>query len=177
MVGLKSVKTIYTWIADGRLERAVRKRGKHNLILRDRAVEILFNGGVWTENGKNKKTNSIGHLVIIYPTREENSWTADFSKEGRHCRKSLRTRPSSAMLCDEQFNWRLDFSRGWTHQASRSKKKVSIQQATDDFLSNLKTDKRRKRTSSKYKGQFKKVHRICCNAGNSGHERSGSVFD
>ena len=35
-------------------------------------------------------------------------------------------------------------------------KKVSIQQATDDFLSNLKTDKRRKKTSSKYKGQFKK---------------------
>ena len=72
MIGLKSVKTIYTWIEKGRLKRAVRKRGKHNLILRDRAVEILFNGGAWTENGQNKKTNSIGgHRESTHEGRKE----------------------------------------------------------------------------------------------------------
>jgi hypothetical protein len=47
-LGLKSTKTVYIWIAAGRLDGAFRKRGKHNLIVRDRAVEILFNGSDWT---------------------------------------------------------------------------------------------------------------------------------
>jgi excisionase family DNA binding protein len=42
-----SPKTIYEWIAKGRLDGAFRKRGKHVLILRDRAVAILFNGPEW----------------------------------------------------------------------------------------------------------------------------------
>jgi excisionase family DNA binding protein len=42
-----SVKTIYEWIAKGRLDGAFRKRGKHHLIWRDRAIEILFNGKEW----------------------------------------------------------------------------------------------------------------------------------
>ncbi|MBL9081824.1 MAG: helix-turn-helix domain-containing protein [Planctomycetales bacterium] len=44
-----SKKTVYEWIAKGRLDGAFRKRGKHNLIWRDRALEILFNGPEWTE--------------------------------------------------------------------------------------------------------------------------------
>lgn len=48
LLGL-SPKTIYEWIAKGRLDGAFRKRGKHNLIWRDRALEILFNGPEWTE--------------------------------------------------------------------------------------------------------------------------------
>ncbi|QDT65277.1 helix-turn-helix domain-containing protein [Calycomorphotria hydatis] len=42
-----SPKTIYDWIAKGRLDGAFRKRGKHNLIWRDRALDILFNGKEW----------------------------------------------------------------------------------------------------------------------------------
>jgi excisionase family DNA binding protein len=42
-----SVKTIYEWIAKGRLDGAFRKRGKHNLIWRDRALKVLFNGPEW----------------------------------------------------------------------------------------------------------------------------------
>ncbi len=42
-----SVKTIYQWIAQGRLDGAFRKRGKHNLIWRDRAIANLFNGPDW----------------------------------------------------------------------------------------------------------------------------------
>ena len=42
-----SRKTIYEWIAKGRLDGAFRKRGKHHLIWRDRAIEIIFNGPDW----------------------------------------------------------------------------------------------------------------------------------
>lgn len=47
LVGL-SVKTIYEWISRGRLDGAFRKRGKHNLIWRDHAIYILFNGTEWS---------------------------------------------------------------------------------------------------------------------------------
>jgi excisionase family DNA binding protein len=46
LLGL-SVKTIYEWISHGRLDGAFRKRGKHCLIWRDRALEIIFNGADW----------------------------------------------------------------------------------------------------------------------------------
>ncbi len=39
-----SPKTIYQWIARGHLDGAFRKRGKHVLIWRDRAIDVLFNG-------------------------------------------------------------------------------------------------------------------------------------
>ena len=39
-----SAKTVYEWIAKGRLDGAFRKRGKHNLIWRDCAIDLLFNG-------------------------------------------------------------------------------------------------------------------------------------
>jgi excisionase family DNA binding protein len=44
-----SVKTVYEWIGKGRLDGAFRKRGKHVLIWRDRAVELIMNGKEWTD--------------------------------------------------------------------------------------------------------------------------------
>lgn len=49
LLGL-SVKTIYEWIAKGRLDGAYRNRGKHNLIWRDRAIAIIFNGPEWSND-------------------------------------------------------------------------------------------------------------------------------
>lgn len=43
-----SVKTVYQWLSEDRLKGAVRKRGKHQLIWRDRALNILFFGKDWT---------------------------------------------------------------------------------------------------------------------------------
>lgn len=40
-------KTIYEWISKGRLDGAFRKRGKHILIWRDRALNLLLNGPEW----------------------------------------------------------------------------------------------------------------------------------
>jgi len=42
-----SVKTIYDWLAKGRFNGAIRKRGKHCLIWRDRAIKQLFDGKEW----------------------------------------------------------------------------------------------------------------------------------
>jgi excisionase family DNA binding protein len=49
LLGL-SVKTIYDWIARGRLDGAFRRRGKHNLIWRDRAIHVIFNGPEWSSD-------------------------------------------------------------------------------------------------------------------------------
>lgn len=46
LLGL-SVKTIYEWMARGRLDGAYRRRGKHALIWRDRAIHVLMNGREW----------------------------------------------------------------------------------------------------------------------------------
>ena len=42
-----SPKTIYEWLSRGRLAGAARKRGKHVLIWRDRALKLLFTGKEW----------------------------------------------------------------------------------------------------------------------------------
>jgi excisionase family DNA binding protein len=46
LLGL-SPKTIYEWQAKGRLDGTFRKRGKHILIWRDRALDRIFNGPDW----------------------------------------------------------------------------------------------------------------------------------
>lgn len=40
-------KTVYAWIAAGRLDGTFRKRGKRNLFWRDKVIDKIFNG---TEN-------------------------------------------------------------------------------------------------------------------------------
>jgi excisionase family DNA binding protein len=45
-----SVKTIYEWMAKGRLDGAFRKRGKHILLWRDRAIDIIYNGKEWSND-------------------------------------------------------------------------------------------------------------------------------
>ncbi len=46
----KSRKTVYEWIERGRLDGAIRKRGKHILIWRDKALDILFNASSWSND-------------------------------------------------------------------------------------------------------------------------------
>ena len=67
LLGL-SVKTVYDWIAKGRLDGAFRKRGKHCLIWRDRALGKIFNGADWKPCPK--KT------TITPPQNESESATA-----------------------------------------------------------------------------------------------------
>ena len=48
ILGLKSRKTIDVWTAAGRLDGCFRKRGKHNLIVRELALDRILNGPGWT---------------------------------------------------------------------------------------------------------------------------------
>ena len=42
-----SKSTVYFWIAQGRLDGAARRRGKHQFIWRDAAIEQIFSGPEW----------------------------------------------------------------------------------------------------------------------------------
>jgi hypothetical protein len=48
ILGLKSRKTIDVWTAAGRLDGCFRRRGKHNLIVRELALDRILNGPRWT---------------------------------------------------------------------------------------------------------------------------------
>lgn len=43
----RKVKTVRGWMSQGRLDGCYRKRGKHCLIWRDRALATIFNGPKW----------------------------------------------------------------------------------------------------------------------------------
>ena len=52
ILGLRSRKTIDCWVAAGRLDGCFRRRGKHNLIVRERALDRIFNGPAWPSNNE-----------------------------------------------------------------------------------------------------------------------------
>lgn len=54
LLGNLSRKTVYTWIAAGRLDGAFRKRGKHLLFWRDRVIDRIFNGAEWESSNENQ---------------------------------------------------------------------------------------------------------------------------
>lgn len=68
LLGL-SVKTIYEWAAQGYLDGAFRKRGKHLLFWRDRALDRIFNGPEW-KDGK-QQTNPCRRKSLHRTAREE----------------------------------------------------------------------------------------------------------
>lgn len=46
LIGI-SLKTLYEWVARGRLDGSYRRRGKHLFFWRDRALSEIFNGPDW----------------------------------------------------------------------------------------------------------------------------------
>jgi hypothetical protein len=51
-----TIKTVYLWLELGRFAGAARKRGKHWLIWRDLAIDLLFNGPQWTDTDTNHES-------------------------------------------------------------------------------------------------------------------------
>jgi hypothetical protein len=51
-----SPKTLYEWLAKGRLDGAFRKRGKHILLWRDKALDIVLNGPNWSTHDERPRT-------------------------------------------------------------------------------------------------------------------------
>ena len=103
----------------------------------------------------NEKRIRVGDLVTIYPRGKKRIWTADFWWDGNHCRKTLRTR---RLRRARQLAIHLEnrLQQGLNPFEMLVRMKVSLQQATDDFLSYQRTEKKRKKTHVKYKGLFKK---------------------
>ena len=50
----RSRSTVYQWLQQGRLDGALRRRGKGVLIWRDKAIYLLFNGPNWGPTGDNR---------------------------------------------------------------------------------------------------------------------------
>jgi integrase len=95
----------------------------------------------------------IGDFVTIYARGKKCVWTAEYWHNGRHCRKSLKTRnvriaQQRAVQLDNQLQ------QGLNPIAESIRKGVSIQQACDDFLAYQTTERRRRRSITKYKGVF-----------------------
>ena len=90
LLGL-SVKTIYEWMSKGRLDGAYRKRGKHALFWRDRALRHpVQRQGVELMPDESDRVR-VGDRVTIYPRGAKKTWVADFWQDGAHKKQSLKT--------------------------------------------------------------------------------------
>jgi integrase len=96
----------------------------------------------------------IGDFVTIYPRGKKRVWIADFWYNSQHHRKSLKTanlriaRKRAEML-DNQLQ------QGLNPILETIKKGISIQHASDDFLAYLRTERRRNKSITKYRGVLK----------------------
>jgi integrase len=90
----------------------------------------------------------VGERVIIYARGKKRIWCADFWRDGRHCRQSLRTRDRKVAL-RRAMCLELDLAAG-TYQPPPPP--VTVRQAVDDYLTFLATEHRAPKTLVKYKG-------------------------
>jgi integrase len=90
----------------------------------------------------------VGDHVTIYPRGKKKIWCADFWRDGRHCRQSLRTANKKVAL-QKAMRLELDLAGGTFHKPPPA---VSIQQAVEDYLTFLRTEQRATRTLVKYRG-------------------------
>jgi excisionase family DNA binding protein len=88
-----SRKTLYEWAETGRLDGAFRKRGKHILFWRDRAIDIIFNGPEWKRHEKRTQAHSSGRVHGDLQTRKEGAL---------HSRLSPRRPALPSLVADEQ---------------------------------------------------------------------------
>lgn len=113
-----------------------------------------------------KDTNeriSIGGRVTIYTRGKSRIWTAEFHHDGRHCRKSLKTkRKDQAMQRAARIAEDLD-----TGEFQTKAKNPPIEEARDSYLAFLESQGRATRTITRYRGElgtfaeFAQEHRVC----------------
>ncbi len=95
----------------------------------------------------------VGDHVTIYVRGKKKTWTAEYWHNGKHCRKSLKTSNlriarQRAVLLDSQMQ------QGLSPIRESIKKGISIQQASDDFLTYKRTERLRPKSIAKYKSMF-----------------------
>ena len=91
----RSPKTIYEWISKGRLNGALRRRGKGVLFYRDRLIVLIFNGSNSTKatmkTQNETETIAIGDRVKLRRRGKLGIWQAHFTFKGKHDKKSMET--------------------------------------------------------------------------------------
>jgi integrase len=116
----------------------------------------------------------IGEFVCIYQRGQRRVWTADFHHDGRHGRKSLKTknlrvaRQRAAQLDRQLANG------GFEGCTTASKKQVAmtIEEAIKRFITHKETEGCEPKTCTKYNGILKK---FCGFAAGAGHTKLAEV--
>jgi integrase len=92
----------------------------------------------------------VGEHVAIYPRGKKKLWCADFWRDGRHCRMSLRT-ANKRIALERALRLEVDLASGNFQTAPPP---ITIRQAADDYLGFLETEHRAPKTLVKYRGVF-----------------------
>jgi integrase len=90
----------------------------------------------------------VGDRLTIYPRGKKRIWCADFWRDGRHCRQSLRTRAKKVAL-QRALKLDAELAAGTYHQPPPP---VTVRQAAGDYLSYLQAENRAPKTLVKYRG-------------------------
>jgi integrase len=90
----------------------------------------------------------VGDRVTIYPRGKRRIWCADFWRDGRHCRRSLRTANKKYAL-QRALKLDAELASGIYQQPPPP---VTTRQAAADYLTHLKTEGRARKTLVKYRG-------------------------
>jgi integrase len=90
----------------------------------------------------------VGDHVTMYPRGKKKVWVADFCRDGRHCRQSLKTANKKLALQRAQ-KLEVELTAG-TYQPPPPD--LTIAQAVEDYLGYLTTEDRARKTLVKYRG-------------------------
>lgn len=92
---------------------------------------------------------AVGDRVVIYPRGRRRTWTAEFSLNGRHTRKSLRT--SKKRIALQRATGLAAKLEAGTYAAEVA---TTIREATSAYLAYLKTEGRAPKTITRYQGEL-----------------------
>jgi integrase len=90
----------------------------------------------------------VGEHVTIYTRGKKMTWCADFWRDGRHCRQSLKT-ANKKIAVQRAQKLEVELASGTYEQPLPE---VPIAQAIEDYLGYLKTADRARKTQVKYRG-------------------------
>lgn len=92
---------------------------------------------------------AVGDRVVIYPRGRRRTWTAEFSLNGRHTRKSLKTSKKRTAL--QRATGLAAKLEAGTYAAEVA---TTIREATSAYLAYLKTEGRAPKTITRYQGEL-----------------------
>ncbi|MFH1268865.1 MAG: tyrosine-type recombinase/integrase [Planctomycetota bacterium] len=99
---------------------------------------------------KPSKSILIGERVRIYPRGKKKTYCADFWYDGRHQRRSLKTR-NLKVARQRAIQLEAQLIEG---DLKPSQTPISLEKTVEAFLEHIKTENRRPKTITKYKGFF-----------------------